>query len=61
MTTAELEVLAGAARRHANNAANDIRNASTRAEHIRLTQLAFEAEWIASTLENALAVRPVTV
>ncbi len=47
-----LEEITKAAREHANNLQRDIANASTRIEHIRLTQLAFEADRLASDLER---------
>lgn len=47
-----LQELALAAREHANNVAADIVNASTRIEHIRLTQLAMEADRLATELER---------
>jgi hypothetical protein len=50
-----LEEITKAARQHANNLAADINNASTRIEHIRLTQLALEADRIATALESGLA------
>jgi hypothetical protein len=57
MTTDQLSVIADAARRHANNATANIAKASSREEHIRLTQLAFEATWLADQL--ALTASPV--
>jgi hypothetical protein len=47
-----MKELATAARNHANNLAADITNASTRIEHIRLTQLALEAERLAVGIER---------
>jgi hypothetical protein len=47
-----IQDLALAAREHAHNVANDINNTSTRVEYIRLTQLAIEADNIASDLER---------
>lgn len=44
------EVVA-AARQHAANLTADIANASTRIEHIRITQLALEAQRLAEALE----------
>lgn len=52
MTADEFAGLAAEARRHATNAQNDIRNASTRIEHLRLTALAIEADNIARRLET---------
>lgn len=49
MTIQEITV---AAREHANNVANDINKTSTRIEYIRLTQLAFEADRLATALEE---------
>ena len=48
-----LQELALAAREHANNVTADIKNASSRLEHIRLTQLALEADRLATALEEA--------
>lgn len=56
MTAEEFAGLAAEARRHATNAQNDIRNASTRVEHLRLTALAIEADSIASRLETIAAL-----
>lgn len=47
-----MKELATAARNHASNLAADINNASTRIEHIRLTQLALEAERLADEIER---------
>lgn len=47
-----LEEITKAAREHADNLQRDITNASTRIEHIRLTQLALEADRVATALEN---------
>lgn len=47
-----MEELAKAAREHANNLQRDINNASTRVEHIRLTQLALEADRLAAEIER---------
>ena len=47
-----LEDLALAAREHANNLQRDINNASSRIEHIRLTQLALEADRLATDIER---------
>lgn len=41
-----------AAREHAANLQEDILKASTRAEHIRLTQLALEANRLAQSIEE---------
>lgn len=54
MSARDLEVIAGAARRHADHVSRQVGLASTREEHIRLTQLAFEADWLATTLESQL-------
>lgn len=51
----ELQQIATDARQHANNVAADIANASHRLEHIRLTQLALEADRLATAIENLLA------
>lgn len=52
MTTdkATLDALAVQVRAHAKNLSDDIRNASTRVEHMRLTRLAFEALAIEETI-----------
>ena len=47
--------LAGLARQHATNMSNDIKNASTRIEHLRLTTLALEADRLALLLEERSA------
>jgi hypothetical protein len=47
-----MKELAIAARTHADNLAADINNASTRIEHIRLTQLALEAKQLADDIER---------
>lgn len=47
-----MQQLATEARAHAENLADDISNASTRIEHIRLTQLALEAERLAVHAEE---------
>lgn len=44
--------LAEMARQHADNLTRDIKNASTRIEHLRLTTLALEAERLADELEK---------
>ena len=49
-----LHEIAKAAREHATNLAADINNASSRIEHIRLTQLALEADRVATALEEEL-------
>jgi len=49
MTIKEITQLA---RDHATNLTNDINNASTRIEHIRLTTLAIEAHNIVNYLEE---------
>ena len=54
MSARDLEVIAGAARRHADHVSAQVRLAANREEHIRLTQLAFEADWLATTLESQL-------
>lgn len=48
------EEISGEARKLATNLTNDIRNASTRSEHIRLTQLALEAERLAEKIESLI-------
>lgn len=48
----DMKEVAEAARVHAQNLAADISNASTRIEHIRLTQLALEAKQLADDLER---------
>ena len=50
--------LAQAAREHATNVANDIKNTSTRIEYIRLTQLAIEADTLATELERVANETP---
>lgn len=57
MNITELVSIAAAARTHAENLAEDITHASTRIEHIRLTQLALEAERIALMLEEQVNVQ----
>jgi hypothetical protein len=49
-----LTQLALHARQHSDNMTRDIKNASTRIEHLRLTTLAFEAERLADTAEKIL-------
>lgn len=44
------------ARQHSDNLTRDIKNASTRIEHLRLTTLALEAERLADELETAAGV-----
>lgn len=51
---AQLTELALQARQHSDNMTRDIKNASTRVEHLRLTTLAFEAERLADTAEYLL-------
>ena len=46
-----IQDLAVAAREHATNVANDIQKTSTRVEYIRLTQLAIEADRLATDIE----------
>jgi hypothetical protein len=48
------EEISNEARQLATNLTNDIKNASTRIEHIRLTQLALEAERLAEKIESLL-------
>jgi len=48
----DMKELATAARTLATNISTDIKNASTRIEHIRLTQLALEAETLATDMER---------
>jgi len=47
----ELEEVTASARVHADNLSRDIKNATTRLEHVRLTQLAFEANRLVELLE----------
>lgn len=56
-TRAELLRAATESRTHANNLRDDIKNAGTRIEHMRLTRLALEAEALAATL-SLIAARP---
>lgn len=51
----DMKTLATAARQLASNIRADISNASTRLEHIRLTQLALEAEELATDMEQLAA------
>jgi hypothetical protein len=51
----DLQAAASAARTHAKNLADDIRNATTRIEHIRLSRLATEAEALADMIEKIAA------
>jgi hypothetical protein len=48
----DMKELATAARTLSTNISPDIKNASTRIEHIRLTQLAFEADTLATDMER---------
>lgn len=48
--------LAEMARQHSDNLTRDIKNASTRIEHLRLTTLALEAERLAEELEAEAGV-----
>jgi len=48
------EEISNEARQLAHNLTNDIKNASTRIEHIRLTQLALEAERLADKIEKLI-------
>lgn len=52
MTTDELAAIAAEARTLANSVSQDIANATTRIEHMRLTRLAVEADQHATRLEN---------
>ena len=52
MNISDVEMAASLARQHSDNVAADIANAQSRGEHIRLTQLAFEAERLATELER---------
>ncbi len=52
----DIKEIAAAARMHAANLAADIQNASTRIEHIRLTQLALEAQQLADDIEQLATV-----
>lgn len=56
MTTDELAAVAAEARTHANSVQQDIGNATTRIEHMRLTRLAIEADQLAARLESMLAL-----
>lgn len=56
MTTEELTTLAVEARLHADNLTADIRNATTRIEHMRITRLAVEADTLARNFESMLAI-----
>lgn len=47
--------IATAAQNHAANLTADIRNAATRSEHIRLTQLALEAERLSDDIQRFVA------
>lgn len=47
-----IEQLAEAARLHADNTRDEIKNASTRVQHIRQTALAVEADMVAQNLER---------
>lgn len=51
----DMKTLATAARQLASHIRDDISNASTRIEHIRLTQLALEAEQLATDMEQLAA------
>jgi len=48
------EEISREAKELANNISNDIKNASTRIEHIRLTQLALEAERLSKKIDGFL-------
>lgn len=56
METNELRDAASAARTHANSVSQDIGNATTRIEHMRITRLAIEANQLAERLEKMLAI-----
>lgn len=51
-----VEDLAREAREHADNAFADIANAMTRAEHIRISRLAIEADRLANRLETLAGI-----
>jgi hypothetical protein len=51
-----LSEIAASAREHADHMRLDLENASTRNEHMRLTQLAFEADRLAYQLEQLVLV-----
>jgi hypothetical protein len=48
------EEISREAKELADNISNDIKNASTRIEHIRLTQLALEAERLSKKIDGYL-------
>ena len=52
---AVIEAARDLAREHVQSAVKDLINASTRGEHMRLTQLAEEAERIVAALDIALS------
>lgn len=56
MTTDELAAVAAEARTLANSVSQDIANATSRIEHIRLTQLAVAADQHATRMENLVDI-----
>lgn len=52
------EEISQEAKQLAENISNDIKNASTRIEHIRLTQLALEAKRLSEKIDRLLLDRP---
>jgi len=54
MSNDEKNALLNTAHEHAKNLADDIQNASTRVEHMRLTRLALEAQRLADRLDALL-------
>ena len=56
MTDEEAKNLAARARLHADNLRNELLNATDRAEHIRVTRLAIEAEMLADILDRYAAL-----
>lgn len=56
MTTEEALAIAAQARLHADNLRKELLNATDRAEHIRITRLAIEAESLAEHLNRYAAL-----
>ena len=52
------EEISREAKQLADNLSNDIKNASTRIEHIRLTQLALEAQRLSEKIDRLLLDSP---
>lgn len=52
------EEISQEAKQLADNISNDIKNASTRIEHIRLTQLALEAKRLSEKIDRLLLDSP---